>query len=253
MKKTCLFSLLALFATGEAFAGACALTGPDRVGGEIVIEGNVLNGGAYTAADTTIAVSAGISLVGANTGTDLNFPARVIVRDNRLNDWSGAGIFAAGLNDATIENNRIDTGAFANQVVGCAQTNGVPAGSGIAVAYVTNSLIRDNVVNVVPSLTGTGAVPTCTAGLIATGIAAGGAADNIFYRNRIRGGGSYALIVGATGFGSETDNVFAVNPVESFVPTSATLLLGPAATDNVLIGDFPTMQGNVGANDIVTR
>jgi hypothetical protein len=224
------------------------------IAADIVIEDNTVSAGSYTAADTTLAVSAGVTLVGALGPQKLNFPGRVTVKGNRFHDWSGVGILAIGIDDATIENNRVDTGAFANTGgASCAQGNGLGAASGISLAGITNSLVRDNVVNVVPSLTGTGAVPACTAGLIATGVAASNLTNNVVYRNRVRGGGNYAIVVGATGLGSETDNVFVLNGAANFVPTSATLLLGPAATDNVLIGEFTSVQGNAAANEIINR
>jgi hypothetical protein len=223
------------------------------ISADVVIEDNVISGGSYTAADASLAVSAGVTLVGALGPSRLPFTGRVTIKNNRFANWSGVGILAIGLNDATIEGNRIDTGSFANAGAGCAQPNGNGSASGISVAGLANSLIRDNVVEVVPSLTAVGTVPPCTAGIIATGVQAADATNNIFYRNRVRGGGTHALVVGATGFGAETDNVFAQNGVANFVPTSATLMLGPAATENVLIGDFPSVQGNAAANDIVTR
>ena len=223
------------------------------IGADVFIEDNVVVGGSYTAADASLAVSAGVTLVGALGPNRLPFTGRVTLKNNRFADWSGVGILAIGLNDATIEGNRVDTGSFANAGASCAQPNGSGNASGISVAGLANSLIRDNIVDVVPSLTATGTAPACTAGIIATGVQAADATNNIFYRNRVRGGGTHALVVGATGAGAESDNVFAQNAVANFVPTGSTLLLGPAATENVLIGDFPSLQGNTAANDIVTR
>ena len=243
-----------LFRNGITITPVVGPVGSAIGGGEIAIEDNVISGGSYAAADATLTVSAGISLVGALGPNRTNFFSRVALRANRLTDWSGSAILVSGLDDATIEGNRIDTGAVANMAgVSCAQPNGMGAASGISVAGLANSLIRDNVVNVEPSLTATGAVPACTAGVIATAVQAAGLTNNIFYRNRVRGGGSYAFVVGATAFGAETDNVFATNPVANFVPTSAAWLLGPNASDNVIIGDVPTILGNVAANDVVTR
>lgn len=80
-----------------------------------------------------------------------------------------------------------------------------------------------------------------------------GADGNIFFDNRIRGTGSYAIVVGTAPLSTETDNLFVLNRVENFVPTSAMLLLGSGATDNVLIGDFATIEGNTAANTILNR
>ena len=224
------------------------------IGGEIVIVDNVLDGGSYTATDTSLLVNAGIALTGAAPGAvNQPFTARVTIADNRLLNWSGSAVLATGIHGATIERNKIDPGAFANQVAGCAQPNGVGAANGISLASVSDSLVRDNVVSLVPALTGTGESPQCTAGILLVGAVAGPADGNIFHRNRIRGTGSYAIVVGSASGSTEIDNVFALDRLGNFVPQTATLFLGAGATDNAFIGEFATIEGNAAGNLILGR
>jgi hypothetical protein len=222
------------------------------IGGDIDISGNVIDGGTYLASDTTLAVSSGIAITGVLDGyTTQPFTASVRVSNNRLMNWSGNGILATGMNDATIENNSIEPGTFANLVAGCAQPNGTGSVNGIALASVSDSIVKDNTVALVPARTGTGAVPDCTGGVILTGPLPGGAHGNVFFANRIRGTGSYAIVVGTPAGSTETNNVFALNSANDFAPQNAALFLGPGATGNVLIGNFSSIQGNAAGNVVL--
>ena len=115
-----------------------------------------------------------------------------------------------------------------------------------------------------PALTGAALAPPCTAGLILVGptnVAPGGADGNLVYRNRIRGSGTYAVVVGVTPAASppgpiaslETDNLFALNLLGNFVPHVASLFIGPGANGNAFVGSFSSTAGNVDGNDVITR
>ena len=95
----------------------------------------------------------------------------------------------------------------------------------------------------------------------ATNVAPGTADGNIVYRNRIRGSGTYAIVVGVT-LGAlppgpvvsvETDNLFALNRLGNFAPLGASLFIGPGANGNAFVGDFPSLDGNVAGNDVISR
>lgn len=239
-------------AFGGRFREGIAVSSLAPVTGEIVIADSVIDGGTYGLDDTTLAVSAGIVLTGA-FGNNQPFTARVRISDNKLADWSGSGILLLGVNEATIERNRIDPGAFANMTPGCASANGMGAANGISLAGVDDSTVRDNVIVLEPALTGAGTPPPCSAALMLAGNAANGADGNIVYRNRIRGSGTYALVVGMPSGTTEVDNLFALNPVGNFVPTIATLSIGPGTSGNSFVGSFPSVTGNVAGNVIITR
>ena len=214
--------------------------------GEITIADNVIDGGTYGPSDAT-GVNAGISLAGAVAGLSQQvFDAHSRVTDNRLVNWSAGGILATGIGDAVIERNKIDPGAFANTASSC-----FGAQSGITLAGVSDSVVRDNEINLVRSLTANGDPPVCTAGIIVRGTLLGAADGNILYRNSVRGTGSYALAVGVSSAAAETDNFFALNPTWGFTPQKAMLFLGPAATGNAFIGYFPSVEGNVDGNSII--
>jgi hypothetical protein len=236
------------------FREGIAVTSLVPVTGEIVISDSVIDAGAYGPDDGTLAVSTGIVLTGRFVGSNnAPFTAHVRLSDNKLTNWSGSGILAGEIAGATIERNKIDPGAFANSTPACTAPNGLGVVNGISLASVVDSTIRDNVITLVPALTGAGASPACTAGIIIAGNAAGGANGNIVYRNRIRGSGTYAMIVGAPTGSTETDNLYALNPVGNFTAALATLLIGPGATDNSFVGNFPTVMGDQIANTVITR
>jgi hypothetical protein len=238
------------------------------IGGDIEISNNVINGGSYTADDTTLGVSGGIVLTGAlpnNVPANRPFTARVRISDNRIVNWSGSGILVAGVEDVTIERNVIQPGAFANTIPpGCTAGNGTGAANGISLQSVTDATVRDNSITLVPALTGANLPPPCTAGLILVGpinVLPGSADGNLVYRNRIRGSGTYAIAVGVTPAAAppgpiaslETDNLFALNLLGNFVPQVASLFIGPGANGNAFVGSFPSTAGNVDGNDVITR
>ena len=240
---------------------------PAPIGGDIEISNNVIDGGTYTADDTTLGVSGGVVLTGALPPP---FPAqppltaRVRISDNRIVNWSGSGILAAGVSEITIERNAIQPGAFANTIpTGCTAANGMGSGNGISLQSVRDATVRDNTIALAPALTGAGTPPPCTAGFILTGptnVAPGIADGNIVYRNRIKGTGTYAIVVGVTTtlppgptVSVETDNLFALNGLGNFAAQGASLFLGPGASGNAFVGNFPTLTGNVAGNDVITR
>jgi hypothetical protein len=248
--------------------GIVVSSGVSAVGGDIEISNNVIDGGTYTAPDdTTLAVSGGVVLTGAlpQPGpVNQPFTARVRISDNKLVNWSGSGILAAGVNDLTIERNVIQPGAFANTIPpGCTAANGLGATNGISLQGVRDATVRDNTITLVPALTGAGTAPPCTAGLIVTGptnVAAGVSDGNILYRNRIRGIGTYAIVVGVTTTlppgptnSVESDNLFALNGLGNFAPLGASLFIGPGANGNAFVGNFPSLDGNVAGNDVISR
>jgi hypothetical protein len=244
------------------FREAIAITSVvNPIAGDIDISNNVLDGGTYTADDTVLAVSSGIALTGAvaNGTTQQPFTARVHIADNKIVNWSGSGILAGGIRETTIERNVIQPGAFANVVPfsppNCASNNGTGSANGISLASVGDATVRDNTITMVPALNGAGAAPPCTAGIIVVGltvVAPGNANGNLVYRNRIRGSGNYAIIVGQAG-SIETENLFALNKLGNFAPLNASLLIGPGATDNDFVGNFPTVEGNVAGNVVISR
>jgi len=230
------------------------------VGGDIDISNNVLDGGTYTADDAILAVSSGIALTGAVVNaTNQPFTARVHIADNKIVNWSGSGILAGGIRETTIERNVIQPGAFANMIPfsppSCASNNGTGSVNGISLASVGDATIRDNTITMAPSLNGTGGPPPCTAGVIVVGlpdVAPGNANGNLVYRNRIRGSGNYAFLVGQTG-SIETENLFALNKLGNFTALSASLFLGTGATDNDFVGNFPTIEGNAAGNVVISK
>jgi hypothetical protein len=225
-----------------------------EINGEIVIADNVIDGGVYGPDDGALAVSGGVVLTGALPGAaNRPFNARVRISDNKLVNWSGSGILAAGVREATIERNRIEPGAFANLAPGCAQPNGLGAGTGISLQTVLDSTIRDNVITMEPAVTSAGAAPACSAGLVLIGAATGPTNGNVVYRNRIRGTGTYAIVVGGTSASTELDNLIALNPVGNFAPLGATLFIGAGASGNSFVGNFPSIAGDVGGNVVITR
>jgi hypothetical protein len=248
--------------------GISVTSGLAPVGGDIEISNSVIDGGIYSADDTVLAGSGGILLTGAlPPGPPPNqpFTARVRISDNKLVNWSGSGILAAGVNELTIERNVIQPGAFANTIPpGCTAANGLGAANGISLQSVRDATVRDNAITLVPALTGAGVAPPCTAGLIlvgATNVASGVADGNIVYRNRIKGSGTYAIVVGVTPaalppgpiVSVETDNLFALNKLGNFAPQGASLFLGPGTIDNDFVGNFPTIEGNAAGNVVISN
>ena len=242
------------------FRNAIAITSAvNAIAGDIDISNNVLDGGTYDPAnDLSLAVSSGIALTGAVAGaTNQPFTARVHIADNKISNWSGSGILAGGIRETTIERNAIQPGAFANVIPvlppGCASTNGLGSASGIALASVNDATVRDNTITMVPVLNGAGAAPMCAAGIVIVGlpaIAPGTANGNLVYRNRIRGVGNYAIDLGQAG-SSETENLFALNKLGNFTPVNASLFVQGA--DNDFVGDFPTIEGNVAGNVVISK
>jgi hypothetical protein len=248
--------------------GIAVSSGITAVGGDIEISNNVIDGGVYTVDDTTLGVSGGIVLTGAlppPQPANRPFTARVRISDNKIVNWSGSGILAAGVSELTIEKNAIQPGAFANTIApGCTAANGGGAANGISLQSVHDGTVRDNVITLVPALTGAGVAPPCTAGLILVGptnVAPGMADGTILYRNRIRGSGTYAIVVGVTPaalppgptISVETDNLFALNALGNFTPQNASLFIGPGAVDNAFVGNFPSIEGNVDGNTVISR
>ncbi len=238
------------------------------IGGDIEISNNVIDGGSYTADDTTLGVSSGVVLTGAlpnGVPAGQPFTARVRISDNKIVNWSGSGILAAGVTEVTIERNVIQPGVFANTISpGCTMGNGSGASNGISLQSVRDATVRDNAITLVPALTGAGLVPPCTAGLIlvgSTNVAPGIADGNVVYRNRIKGSGTYAIVVGVTPAAMppgpiasvETDNLFALNRLGNFAPLGASLFIGPGANGNAFVGNFPSFAGNVAGNDVISR
>jgi hypothetical protein len=252
---------------GRFREGIAVSSGITAVGGDIEISNNVIDGGTYTADDTALGVSGGIVLTGAlppPQPANRPFTARVRISDNKIVNWSGSGILAAGVSELTIENNVIQPGAFANTIPpGCTAANGGGAANGISLQSVHDGTIRDNVITLVPAVTGAGDTPACTAGLILVGptnVAPGMTDGTVVYRNRIRGSGTYAIVVGTTtllGPGPtssvETDNLFALNGLGNFTPQSFSLFIGPGAIDNAFVGNFPSIDGNVDGNTVISR
>jgi hypothetical protein len=235
--------------------GIVVSSGLTPIGGDIEISNNVIDGGTYTADDTSLGVSGGVVLTGAlppPTATQ-PFTARVRIFDNKLVNWSGSGILV------------IQPGAFANTIpLGCTAANGLGAANGISLQSVRDATVRDNTITLVPALTGAGATPPCTAALIlvgATNVAPGIADGNIVYRNRIRGSGTYAIVVGVTPdalppgpiASVESDNLFALNRLGNFAPLGASLFIGLGANGNAFVGNFPSLAGNVAGNDVISR
>jgi hypothetical protein len=236
------------------FREGIAVTSLLPVTGTVTIENSVIDGGSYGPDDGTLAISAGIALTGpAPNLPNQPFTARVQLADNRIANWSGSGILANGIARATIERNKIDPGAFANSTPACFAPNNAGVANGISLGNVAESTIRDNTIALTPALTGADTPPVCTAALILAGNATGGANDNIVYRNRIRGVGSYAMIVGSPLGSVDTGNLYALNPVGNFTAAVATLLIGPGAIDNSFVGNFPTVVGDQNANTVITR
>ena len=96
--------------------------------------------------------------------------------------------------------------------------------------------------------------------VLGSAVAAGVADGNIVYRNRIKGSGTYAIVVGVTAtvppgptVSVETDNLFALNRLGNFAPLGASLFLGPGANGNAFVGNFPSLSGNVAGNDVIGR
>jgi hypothetical protein len=219
--------------------------------GDLVIADNVIDGGAFTASDGS-PFSAGIVLAGGVVAGGVPFQpfdAHVRVTNNRIANWSSGGIVAATVGDVTISRNKIDPGSYASNGGPCA--NAAAALSGILLTAVTDSVVRDNEINVSPAFGSSGIPAPCTAGIVVRGSLDGPADGNIVYGNVIRGTGAYALVVGAPTGSVETDNFFALNPVWGFAAQKATLLLGPGATGNALIGVFPSIEGNTAGNSII--
>ena len=250
---------------GRFREGIVVTTGVGPVGGDIEISNNVIDGGTYAADDTSVG---GIVLTGALPQPPFPpnqpFTARVRISDNKLVNWSSSGILAAGISELTIERNVIQPGAFANTIgAGCTGANGVAAASGISLQSVRDATIRDNTITLVPALTGAGTPAPCTAGIILTGptnVAPGIADGNIVYRNRVKGSGTYGIVVGVTTSlppgpttSVETDNLFALNRLGNFAPLGASLFIGPGANGNAFVGNFPSLSGNVAGNDVITR
>jgi hypothetical protein len=82
----------------------------------------------------------------------------------------------------------------------------------------------------------------------------------VLYRNRIRGSGTYAIVVGATATlppgptaSVETDNLFALNALGNFTPQNASLFIGAGAVDNAFVGNFPSIEGNGDGNTVISR
>jgi len=219
-------------------------------------------------------VSSGILLVGPQTPPNPPqpapiFSAKVRIANNRVLNWAGTGILAAGvMSDVTIEENWVEPGAFARLVPApaCTTPNADGAASGISLGGVLNSTVRDNVVTLVPAFTDTGAPVACTAGLLVRGVIAGGASGNIFFGNRVRGEGTYAMVAGTPAPviqpppgpppalpTIETNNLFAFNWVFGFTGTKATLFIGSGATANAFIGTFPEIEGNTAGNWVLNR
>jgi hypothetical protein len=252
---------------GRFREGIVVTSGLQPVGGEIELSNNVIDGGTYTADDTALGVSAGIVLTAALPPPFVNLPftARVRVSDNKIVNWSGSGVLAAGLSELTVERNVIQPGSFANTIPpGCTAANGLGSGNGISLQSIHDGTVRDNVITLVPALTGAGATPPCTAGLILVGptnVAPGQSDGTVVYRNRIRGSGTYAIVVGVTPealppgpvVSVETDNLFALNALANFAPQSASLFIGAGAVDNAFVGNFPSLAGNVAGNTVISR
>ena len=83
---------------------------------------------------------------------------------------------------------------------------------------------------------------------------------NIVYRNRIKGSGTYAIVVGVTTSlppgpttSVETDNLVALNRLGNVAAQAASLFIGPGANGNAFVGSFPSLSGNVAGNDVITR
>jgi hypothetical protein len=249
---------------GRFREGIVVSAGVSPIGGDIEISNNVVDGGTYAADDTSVG---GIVLTGAlppPLPVSQPFTARVRISDNKLVNWSSSGILAAGISELTVERNVIQPGAFANTIAaGCTGANGVAAASGISLQSVRDATIRDNTITLVPASTGAGLPAPCTAGIILTGptnVAPGVADGNILYRNRIKGVGTYGIVVGVTTSlppgpttSVETDNLFALNRLGNFAPQAASLFIGPGANDNAFVGNFPSYSGNVAGNDVISR
>jgi hypothetical protein len=94
-------------------------------------------------------------------------------------------------------------------------------------------------------------------------VVAGGASGNIFFGNRVRGEGTYAMVAGTSAptvppfppgsFTIETNNLFAFNWVFGFEAANATLFIGSGATANAFIGNFPEIEGNQAGNWVLNR
>jgi len=242
--------------------GIAITSAVNSVAGDIDISNNVIDGGIYDPTnDLFLAVSSGVSLTGAvASGTNQPFTARAHIADNKITNWSGSGILAGGIRETTIERNVIQPGAFANVVPpsppSCSWVNGGGAANGISLASVDDATVRDNTITMVPALNGAGAAPACTAGIIVVGltiVAPGHANGNLVYRNRIRGSGNYAIVVGQSTGSTETENLFALNKLGNFTAQTASLYLGPGANDNDFVGDFPTVEGNIAGNTLIGR
>ena len=178
--------------------------------------------------------------------------ATVRIAGNEIRNFSGSGILAISVTGATIEDNTILPGAFANQIPigGCAGVTGVGAANGLSFVGTADSLVQRNTVHLVPALDGDGATP-CTTGIIVVGdngAATADSTDNVFRMNGITGQGTYAVLVGTDTSMAETGNQFISNSVGSFIPSAATVFLGTGATGNTFIGYFPSIEGNQAGN-----
>jgi hypothetical protein len=230
-----------------------------NIAGEIVITGNVIDGGTYGAGDSALSVGAGIALTGQlNISQPTIFSAKARVANNRVSNWAGTGILASGLiSEATIEENWVEPGAFARIVPFCTSSNADGAASGISLGGVIDSTIRDNVIALVPALTETGVAPQCTAGLLVRGTFVGAASGNVFFGNRVRGTATYAMVAGTPPLtippSTEINNLFAFNWVFGFTATNVTLFIGDDATANAFIGSFPSIEGDPTGNWVLNR
>jgi hypothetical protein len=74
--------------------------------------------------------------------------ASVRVARNDLRNWAGSAIAAIGSSGATIDNNSIAPGSFANQIPGgtCAVPTGLGSATGISLTGTVNSLVKSNTI-----------------------------------------------------------------------------------------------------------
>ena len=226
-----------------------------EIAGEVRIKDNLVDGGVFDSALDLTSVNSGIGLYGAFGAINPNpFSANVLVSNNHVRNWSGSGIAAISLNDARFELNRIEPGAFGNQIPGgaCAVPTGLGAAAGMSLTGIVDSTVLNNTIILTSAQDGNGAA-VCNAGIILlgnNGAATSVSADNEFLGNIVTGAGRYAFVVGLDTSAAEQNNSFVGSNVSTFAPSGAHLFLGGGANGNSFKGHYPSVEGNLAGNSI---
>jgi len=225
-----------------------------EIAGDVEITNNTIDGGVYDNVTDLQVVNAGIGLFGGFALNANPISASVRVARNDLRNWAGSAIAAIGLSGATIDNNSIAPGSFANKILSgaCAMPTGLGSATAISLTGTVNSLIKSNTIELAPAFDGEGS-PACNAGIVLLGNAGASTSDstgNEFKGNQVVGTGSYGFVVGLDTSAAEEGNWYHDNNLSTLAATRASLFLGTGANGNTLKGNFPTVEGNVAGNSI---